>query len=106
MCQPLETVLLEAVGAVRSAGFTVTLDTVMRLSAIEGHFPFVLCADSHTTESALQLRKAIAAKQGRVGLLVSEVSSHLPHVALLEGHAKEAIHESIVPIQWKVGILS
>lgn len=102
LCQPLEAALLEAGGAVRSAGFTLTLDSAMRFSARDGQFPFVLCADGNSTKSALQLRKAIAAEQARVGVQVGGVSSYLPHVVLLEGHAIEVIEESITPIQWKV----
>ncbi len=99
--QSLETALLEAAGAVRSPDFTVTLDSAMRFTARYGQFPFVLCADSTSTKSALQLRQAIAAEQARTGLQVSGISSYLPHVVLLEGPAIEAIEESITPIQWK-----
>jgi 2'-5' RNA ligase len=48
------------------------------------------------------LRKAIAAAQLRVGLQVSGVSSFLPHITLLRGHAVDAIEESIPPIRWRV----
>jgi RNA 2',3'-cyclic 3'-phosphodiesterase len=74
----------------------------MRFSAKDGQFPFVLCADTATTESALQLRKAIAAAQSCVGLQVSGVSSFLPHVTLLKGNAVDAIEESITSIHWHV----
>lgn len=100
--QPLETALLEAAGAVRGIGFDITLDTAMRFTARDGQFPLVLCADAHTIQSALQLRKALAAEQVRAGLQVSGVSSYLPHVVLIEGHAIEAIEDAITPIQWKV----
>lgn len=100
--QPLEDALLEAGGAVRLAGFTVSLDSVMRFSARDGQFPFVLCSDDQSTESAMQLRKTLAVEQLRVGLQVTGVSSYLPHVVLLEGHSIEGIEESITPIQWKV----
>lgn len=102
LCQPLEAALLEAAAAVRMTEFEVTLDTAMRFTARDGQFPFVLCADSHATEATLQLRKAIAGEQARVGLQVSGVSSYLPHVVLLEGHVIEAVEESITPIRWKV----
>lgn len=100
--QPLESALLAAAGEVRAKGFVATLDSAMRFSAKDGQFPFVLCADTATTESALQLRKAIAAAQARVGLQVSGVSSFLPHVTLLRGHAVDTIEESIAPIHWHV----
>ncbi len=40
--------------------------------------------------------------QRRAGLAVTGVSSYLPHVTLLHGHAVDAIQESIVPIRWTV----
>lgn len=100
--QPLENALLAAAGEVRAKGFVAALDSAMRFSARDGQFPFVLCADTATTESALQLRKAIAAAQSRVGLQVSGVSSFLPHVTLLQGYAVDAIEESIASIHWQV----
>ena len=45
---------------------------------------------------------AIAEAQRRYGLPVTGVSSYLPHVTLLHGHAVDAIRESIVPIRWTV----
>lgn len=98
--QPLEEVLLAAAGEVRAQGFMVTLDAAMRFSARDRQFPFVLCADSVTSEATLGLRKAIATAQARAGLQVSGVSSFLPHVSLLHGAAIDAIEEAIVPIQW------
>jgi hypothetical protein len=59
--QPLESALLVAADEVRGNGFEAVLDSAMRFSAKDGQFPFVLCTDSATTESALSLRKAIAA---------------------------------------------
>ncbi|KRE86861.1 2'-5' RNA ligase [Rhodanobacter sp. Soil772] len=100
--QPLESALLAAAGEVRAQGFMATLDSAMRFSARDGQFPFVLCADGATTEAALNLRKAIAAAQVRVGLQVSGVSSFLPHVTMLHGHAVDAIEESIAAIHWRV----
>jgi RNA 2',3'-cyclic 3'-phosphodiesterase len=100
--QPLESALLAAAGEVRAKSFVATLDSAMRFSAKDGQFPFVLCADTATTESALQLRKAIAAAQSCVGLQVSGVSSFLPHVTLLKGNAVDAIEESITSIHWHV----
>ncbi|EIL97438.1 2'-5' RNA ligase [Rhodanobacter thiooxydans] len=99
---PLEEALLAAAGDVRAQGFTVTLDSAMRFSVRDGQFPFVLCADGLTTAAALELRKAVAAAQSRVGLQVSGVSSFLPHVAMLHGHAVDAIEESVAAIQWQV----
>lgn len=99
---PLEEALLAAAGEVRAQGFMAMLDSAMRFSARDGRFPFVLCADGATTEAALNLRKAIAAAQVRVGLQVSGVSSFLPHVAMLHGHAVDAIEESITAIRWHV----
>ena len=100
--QPLESALLAAAGEVRAMGFVATLDSAMRFSAKDGQFPFVLCADAATTEAALALRKAIAAAQARVGLQVNGVSSFLPHVTMLHGHAVDAIEESIATIRWWV----
>lgn len=100
--QPLETALLTAAATVRVTGFAVTLESAMRLSARDGQFPFALCADSSTTASALELRKAIAAAQLQVGLRVSGVSSFMPHVTVQHGHLIDAIEESITPIHWQV----
>jgi RNA 2',3'-cyclic 3'-phosphodiesterase len=100
--QPLESALLAAAGEVRAKGFVAGLDSAMRFSARDGQFPFVLCADTATIESTLQLRKAIAAAQSSVGLQVSGVSSFLPHVTLLQGYAVDAIEESIASIHWHV----
>jgi len=100
--QSLESALLAAAGEVHAMGFVATLDSAMRFSAKDGQFPFVLCADTATTESALQLRKAIAAAQAHMGLQVSGVSSFLPHVTVLQGHAIDTIEESITPIYWRV----
>jgi len=100
--QPLEEALLAAADEVRAQGFMATLDSAMRFSARDGRFPFVLCADGATTEAALNLRKAIAAAQFRVGLQVSGISSFLPHVSMLHGHAVDAIEESITAIRWHV----
>ncbi|WP_240046252.1 2'-5' RNA ligase family protein [Rhodanobacter glycinis] len=100
--QPLESALLAAAAEVVAESFDATLDSAMRFSARDGQFPFVLCTDAATTAAALDLRKAIAAALLRVGLQVSGVSSFLPHVTLLQGHAVDAIEESITPIQWHV----
>jgi 2'-5' RNA ligase len=100
--QPLESALLAAAGEVHAQGFMAALDSAMRFSARDGQFPFVLCADGATTEAALNLRKAVAAAQLRVGLQVSGVSSFLPHVTMLHGHAVDAIEESITAIRWRV----
>ncbi len=100
--QPLESALLAAAAEVVAESFDATLDSAMRFSARDGQFPFVLCADAVTTAAALNLRKAIAAAQLRAGLQVSGVSSFLPHVTLLQGHAVDAIQESITPIHWHV----
>jgi 2'-5' RNA ligase len=99
---PLEQALVAAATEVHVKAFDVTLDSAMRFSAREGRFPFVLCADSASTEAALTLRRAIAAAQLRQGLRVAGVSSFLPHVTLLHGHAIDAIQESILPICWSV----
>jgi len=98
--QPLESALLAAAAGVIAESFDVTLDSVMRFSAKDGQFPFVLCTDAATTAAALHLRKTIAAEQLRAGLQVSGVSSFLPHVTLLQGHAIDAIEESIAPVRW------
>lgn len=100
--QPLEGALLALAAEVVAASFVATLDSVMRFSPRDGQFPFVLCSDTATTAAALNLRKAIAAAQLRAGLQVSGVSSFLPHVTLLQGHAVDAIEESITPLQWRV----
>jgi RNA 2',3'-cyclic 3'-phosphodiesterase len=100
--QPLESTLLAAAAAVVADSFEATLDSAMRFSARGGQFPFVLCTDAATTEAMLNLRKAIAVEQLRAGLKVSGVSSFLPHVTLLRGHAVDAIEESIAPVRWHV----
>lgn len=99
--QPVEAALLAAATEVAAGSFIVALDSAMRFSARDGQFPFVLCTDTTTTAAALNLRKAIAAAQLREGLQVSGVSSFLPHVTLLHGHAVDAIEESISPIRWR-----
>lgn len=100
--EPLEQALLTAAAEVRVRAFDITLDSAMRFSARDGRFPFVLCTDSASAESTLALRQAIAAVQLRHGLQVTGVSSFLPHVTLLHGHAVDAIQESIPPIHWPV----
>lgn len=100
--QPLEQALLAAGAEVRATGFVASLDTAMRCIGKNGQFPFVLCADHATTRAALDLRRAIAEAQRRVGLHVGGVSSFHPHVALQFGPAIDAIEESITPIQWPV----
>lgn len=100
--QPLETALLAAAAEVCVKSFDAALDSVMRFSVRNDHFPLVLCADSATSAATLNLRKAIAAAQLGVGLQVSGVSSFLPHVTLLHGHAVDTIEESITPIHWRV----
>lgn len=99
--QSIEEALLAAAKEVSGTGFEVTLDSAMRFSASAGQYPFVLCADSASTAAALQLRKAIAAQQSRVGLPVQGVSSFLLHVRLLHGPSIEPVEESITPIQWQ-----
>ncbi|MEP6897931.1 MAG: 2'-5' RNA ligase family protein [Rhodanobacter sp.] len=98
--QPLESALVSAANQVRAQAFEVTLDSAMRFSARDNRFPFVLCADTITAESALVLRKAIAEAQLREGLHVTGISSFLPHVTLMYGHAMDAIQESVPPVQW------
>ena len=100
--QPVEAALLAAAGGVRAEAFEATLDSAMRFSASDGRFPFVLCGDAATTEAALKLRRAIAVEQLRFGLYVPGVSSFLPHVTVLYGHAVGAIQESIPPVRWPV----
>lgn len=102
MLPSLEDALLAAAATVHGSAFEITLDSAMRFSARDGRFPFVLCADGASTESALKLRQAIAEAQRRTGLAVTGVSSYLPHVTLLQGHAVDAIEESIAPIRWTV----
>jgi 2'-5' RNA ligase len=100
--QPLEGALLAAAENVRIAAFNVTLDSAMRFSnaGADGRFPFVLCADAATTQTALGLRKALAQAQYAQGLFVPGVSSYMPHVTLLYGHGVEAIEQPIPPISW------
>jgi 2'-5' RNA ligase len=100
--QPLEGALLAAAEAVRITPFKVTLDSAMRFSNAgkDGRFPFVLCADSSTTEVALRLRKALAEAQYAQGLHVAGVSSYLPHVTLLYASGVDAIEQPIPPISW------
>lgn len=98
----LEDALVAAAGVVHACAFEIALDSAMRFSIKDGRFPLALCADSASTASALKLRQAIAEAQRRVGLLVTGVSSYLPHVTLLHGHAIDAIQESITSIHWTV----
>jgi 2'-5' RNA ligase len=98
--QPLENALLAAGDQVRAKAFDVTLDSAMRFTARDNRFPFVLCADAGTAEPALALRKAIAVAQLREGLHVSGVSSFLPHVTLMYGHAMDPIQETVTPVHW------
>lgn len=100
--QPLEAALLAAAATVKVSGFRITLDSAMRFTARDGRFPFVLCADDGSMQSALELRKAIAAAQLAVGLRVSAVSSFMPHVTLQHAHQIDSIQESIPPIHWPV----
>jgi len=100
--QPLEGALLAAAEEVRVKEFKITLDSAMRFSSAgkDGRFPFVLCADTLTTEVTLKLRKALADAQYAQGLHVAGVSSYLPHVTLLYAQGVEAIEQSIPPISW------
>lgn len=100
--QPLEGALIAAGDAVHMTSFEVTLDSAMRFSnqAPDGRFPFVLCADTSTVQSALSLRKALADAQYAQGLMVAGVSSYLPHVTLLHGHGIDAVEQPIPPIKW------
>lgn len=100
--QPLESALLAAAADVQLKEFRITLDSAMRFSNAgqDGRFPFVLCADTPTTETALKLRKALAEAQYAQGLFVAGVSSYLPHVTLLYGQGLEAIEQPIPPIHW------
>jgi len=100
--QPLESALLAAAAEVVADSFDATLDSAMRFCARDGQFPFVLCTDAATTAGAMKVRKAIAAEQLRAGLQVSGVSSFMPHVTLLQGHAVDAVEESIAPVRWHV----
>ena len=102
LVQPLEQALLAAGEQVQATGFVAALDMAMRFAPRNGQFPFVLCADRATTQNALDLRKAIAEEQRKVGLQVGGVSSFHPHVELQFGPAIDAIEESIPPIQWHV----
>jgi len=99
---PLESALLAAASEVHVREFEFALDSVMRLSARDGQYPLVMCADDACAASVLKLRKAIAEAQHRVGMLVPAVSIYLPHVVLLHGPAIDAIHESMPPISWTV----
>jgi 2'-5' RNA ligase len=98
--QSLEASLVAAAGEVREQAFEVTLDTAMHFSARDNRCPFVLCVDGATAASALKLRKAIAEAQLHVGLYVTGVSSFLPHVTLLYGHAIEMVRTALPPIRW------
>ena len=101
--QPPESALLAAAENVRVKTFDVTLDSAMRFSneGLDGRFPFVLCADTSTTETALSLRKALAHAQYAQGLFVAGVSSYMPHLTLLYGQGVEAIEQPIPPISWR-----
>ncbi len=101
--QPLEGALLAAAESVRISEFDVTLDSAMRFSnaSADGRFPFVLCADSSTIQTALSLRKALAHAQYAQGLFVPGISSYVPHVTLLYGQGLDAIEQPIPPIHWR-----
>lgn len=98
----VEASLLAAAEQVKAVAFQLTLDSAMRFSLKDGRFPFVLCVDNTATEALLPMRQALAAAQRRGGLQVGGVSSYLPHVTLLQGHAIDPIQESIAPISWQV----
>jgi len=98
----LEDNLRAAAQEVHAKAFNVTLDSVMRFSVRDGHFPFVASADAASGTALLDLRKAIADAQSHRRLRVSGISSYLPHVTMLHGHAIEPIQESIAPISWQV----
>lgn len=100
--QPLESALIAAGDAVQMHCFDVTLDSAMRFShqAEDGRFPFVLCADAPTIQSALSLRRSLADAQYAQGLRVAGISSYLPHVALLHGRGIDRVEQRIPPISW------
>jgi 2'-5' RNA ligase len=98
----VESSLLAAAETVKAVGFALTLDSAMRFSLHDSRFPFVLLVDSVAAAALLQLRQALAAAQRSVGLHVGGVSSYMPHVALLQGHAIDPIQEAIAPISWQV----
>ncbi len=102
LSQSPEQALLAAAATVQARGFRITLDSAMRFTGRDGQFPFVLCADGGSMQAALELRKAIAAAQLKLGLRVSAVSSFAPHVVLQHAHLIDAIEESITPIHWPV----
>lgn len=98
----VEAALIEAAGQVRVKVFDMILESAMRLSAKDGQYPFVLCTDSLSGDSALTLRKAIALAQAKAGLSVPGVSSYMPHVTLLHGPMIDAIEVSMPSIHWRV----
>jgi 2'-5' RNA ligase len=98
----IEASLIAAAEQVKAVAFPLSLDSAMRFSLKESRFPFVLCADSAATAPLLQLRQALATAQRQVGLPVGGVSSYMPHVTLLQGHAIDPIQEAIAPITWQV----
>jgi 2'-5' RNA ligase len=101
--QPLEGALLAAAESIRLSPFDITLDSAMRFSnaGSDGRFPFVLCSDLPTIESALKLREALALAQYAQGMRVAGVSSYLPHVTLLYAPGIDAIEQPIPPITWR-----
>lgn len=98
----IETSLVAAAAQVKATAFGLSLDSAMRFSLKDSLFPFVLCVDPNATTSLLQLRQSLATAQRHVGLPVGGVSSYMPHVTLLQGHAIDPIQEAIVPISWQV----
>ncbi len=100
--EPPEGALLAAAEAVRARAFRITLDCAMRFSTPrrDGRFPFVLCSDKPTTDTAFNLRRALADAQYGQGLLVPGVSSYLPHVTLLYGQGLEVVEQPIPPLSW------
>jgi 2'-5' RNA ligase len=100
--QPMEPTLLAAGAAVRAHAFALTLDSVMRLSPVDGRHPYVLAADDASAAAVLDLRLAIARAQVDAGLALGGVTSFLPHIPLLRGPLADAAEGPVGGVTWQV----
>lgn len=100
--QPMEPTLLAAGAAVRMHAFSLTLDSVMRLSPVDGRHPYVLTADGASAAAVLDLRLTIARAQVDAGLVLGGMTSFLPHLPLLRGSLADAAEGPSSDITWQV----
>lgn len=101
--QAMETTLLAAGAAVQEHAFDLTLDSVMRLSPVDGLYPYVLAADGASAAAVLSLRLAITKAQLDAGLTLGGMTSFLPYIPLLRGPMADSAEGPIHGVQWRVG---